>query len=173
MINKLERLFIQHKIVAKNHSYMTSAIMDEEKKLLDRISELKKIPEDIAQNSALLENLFSLFVAIYSQIPIFICGKPGSSKSLSVDIITQTFKAKSPKDSFYNGLSSLTLHYFQGSKQTTDKGIEEVFEKALNRTKDPEKIQVVFIDELGLAELSPHNPLKILHKYLDTTSHGE
>jgi hypothetical protein len=26
---------------------------------------------------------------------------------------------------------------------------------------------VVFIDELGLAELSPHNPLKILHSILE------
>ena len=42
-----------------------------------------ELEKGIAKNRALLENLFSLFVAINTKIPIFILGKPGCSKSLS------------------------------------------------------------------------------------------
>lgn len=145
----------------------------EEKRLIEHIRRLGKLPDDIAENSALLENLFSLFVAVFARIPIFICGKPGSSKSLAVDILTNTFNDNSSKQSFYRGFADLNQNYFQGSKQTTDKGIEKVFQKALHRSDSPKQIQLVFIDELGLAELSPHNPLKVLHKYLDSTSHSK
>lgn len=152
---------------------LESNIVKEQKKVWNRIKDLKNLPDDIAENFALKENLFSLFVAIYAQIPIFICGKPGSSKSLAVEIITQTFKNNELGKSFFNGFANLNRNYFQGSKQTTDTGIERVFETALQQSKQENIIQLVFIDELGLAELSPHNPLKILHKYLDSTSHGK
>lgn len=153
--------------------FLRRSIEVQEKKLIEYIRGLRKLPEDIAENSALLENLFSLFVAVYARIPIFICGKPGSSKSLAVDILTHTFKDNSSSSSFYKGFANLNQYYFQGSKQTTDKGIEKVFQEALHRSNNPAQIQLVFIDELGLAELSPHNPLKVLHKYLDSTSHKE
>ena len=41
----------------------------------------------IAKNKALLENLFTLFVSVYSKIPLFIVEKPGCSKSLSVQLL--------------------------------------------------------------------------------------
>jgi hypothetical protein len=172
LLQQLERQITKHGIKANDPNVLSTKILHEQNLLINRIKSLKKLPDDIAENSALLENLFSLFVSIYSKIPIFICGKPGSSKSLAVDIITQTFKRSSSQDSYFDGFANLHQNYFQGSKQTTDTGIEKVFEDALNRKGKKNMIQMVFIDELGLAELSPHNPLKILHKYLDSTSHG-
>ena len=41
----------------------------------------------IAKNKVLLENLFTLFVCVYSKIPLFIVEKPGCSKSLSVQLL--------------------------------------------------------------------------------------
>ena len=52
----------------------------EQKFLANRINP----PEGIAKNRALLENIFILFFCINCKIPVFICGKPGCSKSLSV-----------------------------------------------------------------------------------------
>lgn len=43
--------------------------------------------EGIALNEALLENLFMILVSILNQIPIFVIGKPGSSKSLAMGLI--------------------------------------------------------------------------------------
>ena len=59
------------------------------------------LDKNIAKNRALLENLFSLFVCINKQIPIFIIGKPGSSKSLSVQIINNAMRGKSSKNEFF------------------------------------------------------------------------
>lgn len=36
---------------------------------------------------ALLENLFMILVSILNKIPIFIIGKPGSSKSLAMELV--------------------------------------------------------------------------------------
>jgi hypothetical protein len=38
-------------------------------------------------NGALLENVFVLMVCILNRIPVFLVGKPGSSKSLSMKLI--------------------------------------------------------------------------------------
>jgi hypothetical protein len=36
-----------------------------------------ELPEGIAQNSALLENVFVVMVCILNKIPVFVVGKPG------------------------------------------------------------------------------------------------
>ena len=43
--------------------------------------------EGIALNEALCENLFMILVSLLNQIPIFVIGKPGSSKSLAMSKI--------------------------------------------------------------------------------------
>lgn len=40
--------------------------------------------EGIALNEAILENLFMILLSVLNQIPIFVIGKPGSSKSLAM-----------------------------------------------------------------------------------------
>ena len=67
---------------------------------------------------------------------------------------------------YFNSLKKIKLFYYQGSQQSTDVGIERVFKNA-KKNKSDEQIPLVFFDEIGLAELSPQNPLKVLHKYLD------
>ena len=156
---------------------MTSSVLkkiqqDEETILLNRIKFLNKLPKDISENRPLKENLLTLFICIFSRTPLFICGKPGSSKTISVNIIKTTFNT-SPADSedhlinCFNGFKHIDLVYLQGSDQSTDRGIEKVFKVAIESSKKNEKVPLVFFDEIGLAELSPYNPLKVLHKYLD------
>ena len=74
--------------------------------------------------------------------------------------------AEKKKLEFFNGFKKIRLFYYQGSQQSTDVGIERVFQNA-KKNKNEEQIPLVFFDEIGLAELSPQNPLKVLHKYLD------
>ena len=58
------------------------------------------LEKGIAKNRALLENLFSLFVAINVKIPIFIVGKPGCSKSLSIQLMNNAMKGKMSNNFF-------------------------------------------------------------------------
>jgi hypothetical protein len=67
---------------------------------------------------------------------------------------------------FFNAFKKIRMYYYQGSQQSTDVGIERVFINA-KKNRNDEQIPLVFFDEIGLAELSPQNPLKVLHKYLD------
>jgi len=55
------------------------------------ISNNIEMKEGIAKNKALLENLFALFVCVNSKVPLFIVGKPGCSKSLSVQLLLYFF----------------------------------------------------------------------------------
>ena len=59
--------------------------------------------------------------------------------------------------------------YYGGSQTSTAEGVKLVFERgrkylANNQSSDT---PTVLFDEIGLAELSPHNPLKVLHPLLE------
>jgi hypothetical protein len=68
--------------------------------------------------------------------------------------------------------------YYGGSQTSTDVGIQKVFDRADKIIKGDKNIEeqegtskskrpFILIDEIGLAELSPHRPLKILHPKLE------
>lgn len=77
-----------------------------------------------------------------------------------------------------SGLPESIELYYGGSQTSTDVGIQRVFDRAdkiiENDKKDKEKGNqekakrpIILIDEIGLAELSPYRPLKILHPKLE------
>ena len=141
----------------------------EELYVIDNI-ELEK---GIAKNRALLDNIFSLFVAINNKVPIFIVGKPGCSKSLSVQLINKSMKGDSSKKSLFKDLPKIILSSYQGSMSSTSQGVENVFNKARRALKRLKKIDrknnisMIYFDEMGLAEHSPNNPLKVIHAELE------
>lgn len=56
---------------------------------------------NIARNTALSENVFMMVVCIELRIPLFVVGKPGSSKSLAKTVVADNMQgAKSPSDLF-------------------------------------------------------------------------
>ena len=134
------------------------------------IADNVELEKGIAKNRALLENLFSLFVAINTKIPIFILGKPGCSKSLSVQLINNAMKGSSSNNPFFKKYPKMYVSTYQGSLNSTSKGVKEVFDKAreiLKVKENKEKISTFYFDEMGLAEHSPHNPLKVIHSELE------
>ena len=63
-----------------------------------RFGENLIVDEDIAMNQALMENLFVVVVCILNRIPVFVVGKPGSSKTLTLQVIASNLLGKqSPK----------------------------------------------------------------------------
>ena len=78
-------------------------------------------------------------------------------------------------------LPRVILKSYQGSLSSTSEEIEKVFDSACKKNKElssrlgiqgsiypEEDVKViVFFDGLGLAEISPNNPLKVLHALLE------
>ena len=53
-----------------------------------------QLGENIARNAALRENVFMMAICVELRIPLFLVGKPGSSKSLAKSIITESMKGR-------------------------------------------------------------------------------
>ena len=129
-----------------------------------------KIEKGIALNMALKENLFTCFTCIDNNVPLIIVGKPGTGKSLSVQILFDTLQGEYSENPFFRKKGKLIRYYYQGSETSTSEGIEDVFKKAYKakeQNKNSNRINLVFFDEMGLAENSRNNPLKILHFWLE------
>jgi hypothetical protein len=129
-----------------------------------------ELPPGTARNSALRENVFVMLVSILNRIPVFVVGKPGCSKSLAIQLIRSNLRGKDSKDPFFKTLPHLYVVSYQGSDSSTSEGINEIFEKASHykdHNKDANVLPVVLLDEVGLAENSPNNPLKVLHSILE------
>ena len=142
--------------------------------------EMKK---GIAKNRALLENLFTIFACVNAKVPLFIVGKPGCSKSLSVQLIFNAMKGESSDNDLFRTLPKLLVNSFQGSLGSTSKGVLNIFQKARKFLKNDKNendkndnnennmenkiISMIYFDEMGLAEHSPYNPLKVIHSELE------
>jgi len=133
-----------------------------------------KLGEGIAPNEALCENLFMILISVLNQIPLFVIGKPGSSKSLAMGLIQSNLNGKASDSDFLRSLPAVEVFSYQCSPLSTSKGIQQTFEAARRYKQDATKtIAVVLLDEIGLAEQSLHLPLKVLHKMLDDAMSGE
>jgi len=157
---------IMNKIFGFN---FTEIPQKEQKFVLDNI-DLKK---GIAKNRALLENIFTLFVCVNSKVPLFIVGKPGCSKSLSVQLLFNSMKGEISDNYLFKAMPKLISSSYQGSLGSTSKGVLNIFKKARQfLEKESEEnlskiISMIYFDEMGLAEHSPNNPLKVIHSELE------
>nr|XP_057905202.1 E3 ubiquitin-protein ligase rnf213-alpha isoform X2 [Doryrhamphus excisus] len=126
--------------------------------------------DTIARNGALKENVFMMVLCIELRIPLFLVGKPGSSKSLSKTLVADAMQGQAARSDLFKRLKQIHLVSFQCSPHSTPEAIIKTFRqcgrfqegKNLN-----EYVSVVVLDEIGLAEDSPKMPLKILHPLLE------
>ena len=58
-----------------------------------------QLGENIARNAALRENVFMMVVCVELRIPLFVVGKPGSSKSLAKSIVANSMRGKASSKS--------------------------------------------------------------------------
>ena len=68
-----------------------------------------KLGPNIASNAALRENVFMMVVCIELRIPLFLVGKPGSSKSLAKSIIADSMQGQTSHTSFLKELKQVHL----------------------------------------------------------------
>ncbi|XP_072028229.1 E3 ubiquitin-protein ligase rnf213-alpha-like [Amphiura filiformis] len=132
-----------------------------------------QLPPNIARNSALKENVFMMVVCIELRIPLFLVGKPGSSKSLAKSIVANAMEGDAAHSKLFKNLKQVHMISFQCSPLSTPDGIVGTFKQCsrFQEGKDLNRfVSVVVLDEVGLAEDSPRMPLKTLHPLLETGS---
>ncbi|XP_029383406.1 E3 ubiquitin-protein ligase rnf213-beta [Echeneis naucrates] len=126
--------------------------------------------ETIAKNLALKENVFLMVVCIELRIPLFLVGKPGSSKSLAKTVVADSMQGQNSHCELFRELKQVHMVSFQCSPHSSPEGIIGTFRNCARFQKDKhmnEYVSVVVLDEIGLAEDSPQMPLKTLHPLLE------
>jgi E3 ubiquitin-protein ligase RNF213 len=125
---------------------------------------------NVAKNEALKENVFMMVVCVQLRIPLFVIGKPGSSKSLAKTIVQEAMRGRDSTNPFFKQLKQSQMTSFQCSPLSTAEGVETVFRQCSKKQKDTnfdQFVSVAVFDEVGLAEDSPLFPLKALHGFLE------
>jgi hypothetical protein len=119
-----------------------SEVLDEVMKGLLDNTELEK---GIARTQGLKENIFMTIVCCCARIPLTVIGPPGSSKTLSVTVVTENAKGKqSRSESFYRTQKRLVPFHYQCSRRSTSREIEAVFKRAIDTQKDSVKDSLCF-----------------------------
>ena len=174
LLNSIKYEPLKQDIRGKSIKHFSDFLGLEEDFLLDQID----LSAGIGKNQLLKENVFLLFVSVCTKIPLIIVGKPGTGKSLSSKLITNSMRGVYSKNPFFRKYPQIIQIYFQGSKSNIPEDVEKLFKRAENlydnfKNKNPDKkgddipIYMILFDELGLAEKSPKNPLKVLHHKLE------
>ena len=133
-----------------------------------------KLPTGIAKTEALKENIFAVVLCSISTTPLIIEGAPGSSKTLSLNLVVGNIKGKESIEVVFRNpdiFPYLRPFFYQCSRRTTSVEVETVFKRAINQQVSERRGQyptkcVVCMDEAGLPERT-HESLKVLHYYLD------
>ena len=131
------------------------------------------LEKDIGRNEALRENVFMMIVCAEMRIPLFLVGKPGSSKSLAKTTVANAMQGRNSKIALFKELKQIHVSSFQCSAVSDAVGIERVFNQCAMLQKNEKLddfVAVVVLDEIGLAEDSPKMPLKVLHPLLENAS---
>ncbi|XP_051888724.1 E3 ubiquitin-protein ligase rnf213-alpha-like [Pristis pectinata] len=129
-----------------------------------------KTRERIAKNEALKENVFLMVICTELRIPLFLVGKPGSSKSLAKTVVLDAMQGQSAHSDLFKKLKQVHMVSFQCSPHSTPEGIINTFKQCARFQQGrnlKEYVSVVVLDEIGLAEDSPKMPLKTLHPLLE------
>ena len=65
--------------------------------------------QNIAKNAALRENVFMMTIAIELRIPLFLVGKPGSSKSLAKSIVADSMQGRASENDLMKKFKEVQL----------------------------------------------------------------
>lgn len=126
--------------------------------------------DGISANQAFVENLWSAYTCIINGIPLWIIGRPGTSKSLAVNtVLKKLFYRKSPDPKIRDCVPVIYQMHMCSELSTSEAILREV-EKLVVKgrmIKFPYVIHVQILEELGHADLSPYLPLKCLHNIID------
>eukprot|EP01064_Diplonema_japonicum_P006198 TRINITY_DN1412_c3_g1_i1.p1 TRINITY_DN1412_c3_g1~~TRINITY_DN1412_c3_g1_i1.p1 ORF type:complete len:6410 (+),score=1681.84 TRINITY_DN1412_c3_g1_i1:202-19431(+) len=133
-----------------------------------------KLPEAVFQHQGLMENLFVQLVCFHLRLGVILHGAPGTSKTLSNNIIRDNMTGRGD---FMNKFAQISeVCRYQGSSQSTADEIKRKCLEALESQQRHDAVgrknkrSLLFVDEAGLVgsgEMARKWGLKVLHYYLE------
>ena len=126
--------------------------------------------DGISANQAFIENLWCAYTCIINGIPLWIIGKPGTSKSLAVNTVLKKLFYRKSADPKVRECVPLIYQMHMCSELSTSEAILGEVEKLVMKgrlIRFPYVIHIQILEELGHADLSPYLPLKCLHNIID------
>ena len=152
-----------------DHFNFNQILLNEEDFILDNIT----LEKGIIKNRILKQNIFLSFISLVTHIPLIMIGKPGSSESLSVQLITKEMRGEYSTKKLFKLYPLIIPSYFQCNINTTYEDIEIYFEnekrkfdKLYNNCINNTPILMLLFDKLNLAEESTNHPLSCLYNIL-------
>ena len=70
-----------------------------------------KLGPNIARNTALSENVFMMLVCIELRIPLFVVGKPGSSKSLAKTVVADNMQGERSSSELFKNFKQVSQKF--------------------------------------------------------------
>ena len=134
--------------------------------VLELVIKNTNLPKGIAPTRGLKENVFMALACCLSRTPLMIVGPPGTSKTLSVNTVSDNAKGEDSCSKFFRQLLRISVFHYQCSKGSTSTEIASIFEKATRRQEKVKHQCVVLMDEAGLPP-EDREPLKVLHYLLE------
>ncbi|KAK8895651.1 hypothetical protein M9Y10_024121 [Tritrichomonas musculus] len=109
-------------------------------------------------------HIFIMDICIRCKLPCFVIGMPGTSKSYAVELLKDHYKDKMYLSTY---MSSRTSSPDGIKSQYYDAIYKEIENEEKDKSSNKDNLYVVFIDEMGNANINPSRPLKFLHGILD------
>ena len=169
--NLIEKLDIKdwlYSISLRNQLF--SNIIKEEQEFLLIEMGINKMKE-ICICAPLKNNIFLMFVSIYSHIPLIAVGNPGFSKSLSINLIINIMKDNFNESNFMKKFPKIKSIYFQCSQINTLESIKNTFKDVKNNLvsiKSEENIiSLLIFDNLDLIERNKLHYLENIYSEFD------
>ena len=129
------------------------------------------IKDEIAINRPLRENVFIMIHCFLASIPVFISGRPGTSKSVAIQVIESILSLKDDikaTSTYFKGMPQAKFTPIWGSDDMTANHIQEIFTHVSEAAKQKKDVlRVIYFEEMGIADCNQNNPLKVLHPLLE------
>ena len=126
--------------------------------------------ECVSKNEALTENIWVTYICLMNNIPLWIIGQPGTSKSLAVNIvINKLMNHRSTNDKITQS-PPLISQQFMCSNTTKTEMIKEQLQKIVKKGQMYKENYIIhnqILEEIGHADRSRYKPLVCLHDIID------
>ena len=97
LFSKIKNRKLSIELSSENFNRFSDLLRIEEEFLIEQI----ELDRSINKNQILKENLFLLFLSVVTKMPFIIIGKPGTGKSLGVQLIYNSMRGKYSKTNFF------------------------------------------------------------------------
>jgi len=109
LINVEEKQTFQSNSVSERCTWKAQISLYNNHRCQDILLDNVRLEDNIARNQALKENVFMMVVCIELRIPLFLVGKPGSSKSLAKTIVSDAMQGTSAHKELFRQLKQVLI----------------------------------------------------------------